>query len=97
MTRQLHATSMNMQAFAEAGVPLTQTIPLQNLERLAHESIGLKPDLMVNWQAVGVGVVVLRSMVEIKRQDEAQLSLTRHKMPHEFAPCTRIPITLAKE
>ena len=52
MTRQLQATSMNMQAFAEAGDPLIQTIPLQNLERLAHESIGLEPDSMVNWQAV---------------------------------------------
>ncbi len=33
-------------------MPLIQTTPLQNLERLAHESIGLEPDLMVNWQAV---------------------------------------------
>ena len=41
-----------MQAFAEAGAPLIETIPLQYLERLAHESVGLQPDLIVNWQAV---------------------------------------------
>ena len=52
MTRPLQATRLNMQAFAEAGVPLIEVTPLQNLERLAHESIGLKPDLTVNWQAV---------------------------------------------
>ncbi len=52
MTRQLQATSMNMQAFAEAGVPLFETTPLQNLERLAFEFIGLKNDSTVNWQAV---------------------------------------------
>lgn len=40
-----------MQAFAEVGVPLTETIPLQNLERLAHESIGIQPGFMVNWRA----------------------------------------------
>ena len=40
-----------MQAFAEAGVPLIETIPLQNMERLTQESIDLQPDLMVNWQA----------------------------------------------
>ena len=40
-----------MQAFAEAGVPLIETTPLQNLERLAHESVGLQPDLIVHWQA----------------------------------------------
>ena len=51
MSRQQQATNMNMQAFAEAGLPLIQTTPLQNLERIALESIGLKPDFMVNWQA----------------------------------------------
>jgi uncharacterized protein len=51
MTRQLDATRMNIQAFAEADLPLVQTTPLQNLERLAHESTGLQPDSTVNWQA----------------------------------------------
>ena len=41
-----------MQAFAEVGVPWVETLPLQNLERIALESVGLQPDLMVNWQAV---------------------------------------------
>jgi uncharacterized protein len=40
-----------MQAFAEAGEPLIQTTPLQNMERLAHESIGLEPGSIVGWQA----------------------------------------------
>ena len=51
MTRPLQATRLNMQAFAEAGVPLVVATPLQNLERLAHESNSLQPDLIVNWQA----------------------------------------------
>ena len=51
MIRPLQATKVNMQAFAEAGIPLNQVTPLLNLERLALESVGLQPDLMVNWQA----------------------------------------------
>ena len=43
---------MTMQAFAEVGVPLDQATPLQNLERLALEAIGLQPDTYVNWRAV---------------------------------------------
>ena len=42
-----------MQAFTEAGVPLVESIPLRNLERIASEARGLQPDLMVNWKAVG--------------------------------------------
>ena len=51
MSKSPLATRMNMQAFAEAGAPLTESIPLQDLERLAQESIDLQPDLMVNWKA----------------------------------------------
>ena len=51
MTRSLQATNLNMQAFAEAGVPLIGTTLLQKLERLAQESIGLQLDSIVNWQA----------------------------------------------
>lgn len=51
MTRSLPTTRVNIQAFAEAGVPLIETTPLQNLERLAQESVGLQPDSIVNWQA----------------------------------------------
>ena len=51
MNRTLQATSMNMQAFAEAGTPLNQTTPLHNLERLAKESSGPQPDSIVNWRA----------------------------------------------
>ena len=51
MTRPLQATNLNMQAFAEAGVPLHGASTLRNLERLAQEIAGLQPDLIVNWQA----------------------------------------------
>ena len=52
MTQPPQATKMNMQAFAEAGVPMIETVPLQDLKRLALESVGLKTDLSINWQAV---------------------------------------------
>ena len=51
MTRSLQATNLNIQAFAEVGVPLVGATPLQKLERLAQESIGLQLDSIVNWQA----------------------------------------------
>ena len=51
MTRSLQATNLNMQAFAESGVPLSGSTPLQNLARLAQESFDLQPDLLVDWQA----------------------------------------------
>jgi uncharacterized protein len=50
MTRQQSLHSLNLQALADSGKPLVESTPLHNLERLAHESIGLQPDLMVNWQ-----------------------------------------------
>ena len=40
-----------MQAFAREGGTLTDTTPLQNLERIAQEAQALAPDLMVEWQA----------------------------------------------
>ena len=52
MSKPPQVTRMNMQAFAEAGVPLVESTPLQILERLAYESIGLQPDSLVSWQAV---------------------------------------------
>jgi uncharacterized protein len=51
MTRQQSLHSINLQTLAISGMPLVETTPLQNLERLAHESIGLTSDLTVNWQA----------------------------------------------
>lgn len=51
MNRHPQATNLNMQAFAEAGVPLIGATPLQNLERLTQDIIGSQPDLIVNWQA----------------------------------------------
>ena len=52
MTRQQSLHSFNLQALTTGGEPLIEHTPLQNLERLAHESVGLQPDLMVNWQAL---------------------------------------------
>lgn len=52
MTRPPQATRMNLQAFAEAGVPMIETVRLHNLKRLALESVGLQTDLIINWQAV---------------------------------------------
>lgn len=40
-----------MKAFAQDGVPLTESTPLQKMERLAQEALGLQPDLIVKWQA----------------------------------------------
>ena len=51
MTRQQSLHSINLQTLATSGMPLVESTPLQNLERLAHESSGLEPDLTVNWQA----------------------------------------------
>jgi uncharacterized protein len=51
MTRQQSLHSLNIQALATSGMPLVESTPLHNLERLAHESMGLKSDLMVDWQA----------------------------------------------
>jgi len=51
MSKFHHATRLNMQAFAREGVPLIETTPLQNMERLAQEAQALAPDLMLNWEA----------------------------------------------
>ena len=52
MTRQQFLHSFNLQALASSGEPLIEHTPLQNLERLAQECIGLQPELMVDWQAM---------------------------------------------
>ena len=51
MSQSHHATRLNMQAFAREGVPLVDTIALQNMERLAQEAQALAPDLMLKWEA----------------------------------------------
>jgi uncharacterized protein len=53
MSRNLHPRRLNLQAFAQEGVPLVETTPLQNMERLAQELHGLEPDLAVSWRATG--------------------------------------------
>jgi uncharacterized protein len=40
-----------MLTFAQEGIPLAESTPLQKMERLAHEVQGLQADLMVDWSA----------------------------------------------
>ena len=51
MSSPHHASRLNIPAFAAEGEPLVSTTLLQNMERLAQELIGLKPDSTINWQA----------------------------------------------
>jgi uncharacterized protein len=51
MSSPHHASRLNISAFATEGEPLVGTNLLQNMERLAQESSGLQPDLIINWQA----------------------------------------------
>lgn len=53
MTRQFHASRLNMQAFAQQGASLAETTPLSDLQRIAHEAVLPEPDLSVQWQAAG--------------------------------------------
>ena len=53
MSKNLNARRLNVQGFAQAGVPLVELTPLQNLERLAQEIQGPAGDLTVNWRATG--------------------------------------------
>ena len=78
MTRSLQATNLNMQAFAEAGVPLVGATPLQKLERLSLESIGLQPDLIVNWQATP----------ELRAGSTAQMDIWLHLTANTTLPLT---------
>ena len=60
MTRPLQATNLNMQAFAEAGVPLNAATPLHNLGRLAQEIAGQQGPCAVR----GVAPLPLRRLPE---------------------------------
>jgi len=53
MSRPLHASRLNMKAFAREGVALSETTLLQNLERLVEETQGLQADSAVQWEARG--------------------------------------------
>ena len=78
MTRPLLATNLNMQAFAEAGVPLNGATPLKNLERLAQEIAGLQPDLLVNWQAAA----------ELRAGSTGQMDIWLHLTANTTLPLT---------
>ena len=51
MSKSLSANRLNMQAFAQEGVPLAGSTLLQNMERLAQEAKRVEPDSTVNWEA----------------------------------------------
>ncbi len=53
MSKNLNARRLNLPLFAQAGEPLVELTPLQNLERLAQEIHGPAPDLVINWRATG--------------------------------------------
>ncbi|MGQ2980761.1 MAG: YceD family protein [Polaromonas sp.] len=53
MSKNLNPRRLNMPAFAQAGEPLVERTPLQNMERLAQEIHGPAPDLLISWQATG--------------------------------------------
>ena len=78
MTRQLHANRLNVQAFAQEGLPLVETTLLQNLQRLAQESVGATPDLTVNWQAQG----------ELRAGSGAQADVWLHLQANTTVPLT---------
>jgi len=51
MAKNLQARKLNMQTFAQEGVPLQDATPVSDLERLAAETMGLAPDAAVDWTA----------------------------------------------
>lgn len=51
MAKNLQARKLNMQTFAQEGVPLRDATPVSDLERLAAETMGLAPDAAVDWTA----------------------------------------------
>ena len=53
MSRSLQPSRLNMKAFAQEGVALAETTPLQNMERRAEEAQGLQADSTVQWRALG--------------------------------------------
>ena len=56
MTRQLQASRLNMQAFAQQGEALVETTPLHDLHRLtqeAHKTHEVQPEAVVKWRALG--------------------------------------------
>jgi uncharacterized protein len=67
-----------MKAFAQEGVALAETTPLQNLERLAEETQGLQADAVVQWQASG----------ELRPRAGADDEVWLHLQAHATVPLT---------
>lgn len=53
MSKNLNARRLNMPAFAQAGEPLVELTPLENMERLLQELHGPASDLTIHWRASG--------------------------------------------
>lgn len=51
MSKTLQVHRVNMQTFAQEGEPYVAVSLLQNMERVRKETLGLRSDLAVNWQA----------------------------------------------
>ena len=51
MSKSLQASRLDVQALAQAGIPLIEITLLQNMERLVQEVQALEPDSTVNWKA----------------------------------------------
>ena len=52
MSKLHHFNRLNLQAFAQAGMPAAETTPLQMMDRLAQEALSLGTDSAVSWTAV---------------------------------------------
>ena len=78
MTRQQALHSLNLQTLATSGVPLVETTLLQDLERLAFESVGLASDSTVNWQA----------LAELRAGATGQTDLWLHLQAEASVPLT---------
>ena len=52
MSKSHHFNRLNLQAFAQAGVPVAETTLLETMERLAQEAQTPGPDAAVSWKAI---------------------------------------------
>ncbi len=75
MSKNVHVQRLNMLALAQAGVPLVEITPLQNLERLSREIHGLEADSTINWRATAELRPSSRAEDEVWLRLEAKASL----------------------
>jgi len=78
MTRQQALHSLNLQTLATSGVPLVETTLLQDLERLALESVGPAADAAANWRAAA----------ELRAGATGQMDMWLHLQANASVPLT---------